>query len=144
MDQVMEWLLDSDPAIRWQVMRDLTGDRRASTERSRISEEGWGSRLLAAQTPDGMWGGGAYSPKWISTTYSLLLLRHFEPDPSDERVVDAVDRVRHGVDMRGPFFEYSREMCITGMVLALRSYFFADPSDPPQVGYVTENQRDDG
>ena len=144
MDRLTEWLLDSDPAIRWQVMRDLTDDPRALSERSKIPVEGWGPRLLDAQADDGMWGGGAYSPKWISTTYSLLLLRHYEPDPGDERVVDAVDRVRDQVDMRGPFFEYSREMCITGMVLALRSYFFADPGDPPQIAHILDSQRADG
>ena len=144
MDQVVEWLLDSDPAIRWQVMRDLTGDGQASEERSRIASEGWGARLLDLQAEDGMWGGGVYTPKWISTTYSLLLLRHFEPDPDDARVRHSIERVEAQVDMRGPFFEYSREMCISGMVLALRSYFFNDPGDPPQVDYVLEKQHADG
>lgn len=145
MERVTRWLLDADPAIRWQVMRDLTGERvAADRERKLIPHQGWGARLLDAQGDDGMWGGGAYSPKWISTTYSLLLLRHFEPEPSDPRIVDAIGEVRDRVEMRGPFFEYSREMCITGMVLALRSYFFEDPGEPPQIDYLLEKQHDDG
>lgn len=144
MDRVIEWLLGADPAIRWQVMRDLTVDDHAAEERSRVAGEGWGKQLLGLQADDGMWGGGAYTPKWVSTTYSLLLLRHFEPDPNDDQVARAIDLVRDRVDMRGPFFEYSREMCITGMVLALRSYFFEDPDNPPQVDYILEKQHDDG
>lgn len=144
MDGVIAWLSEADPAISWQVMRDLTDDGRAQKERSRVAREGWGDRLLHAQADDGMWGGGAYSPKWISTTYSLLLLRHFEPDPGDNRVVRAIQRVRDQVDMRGPFFEYSNEMCVTGMVLALRSYFFEEVGDPPQIEHILGRQKDDG
>lgn len=144
MDRVIEWLLDADPAIRWQVMRDLTYDERAGQERSKVPHEGWGSLLLDNQAEDGMWGGGSYSPKWISTTYSLLLLRHFEPDPGDERVASAIGAVRELVDMRGPFFDYSNEMCITGMVLALRSYFFANAEGSPQVDYILDKQHTDG
>jgi hypothetical protein len=70
------WLLEGDPAVRWRVMRDLTGaaERTVARERRRIATEGWGARLLAAQSPDGGWGQGIYSPKWTSTTYTLLRL----------------------------------------------------------------------
>lgn len=56
----MQWLLDSDPSIRWQVMRDLTEepDEIVAAERSRVASEGWGARLLALQGPDGSWGDG--------------------------------------------------------------------------------------
>lgn len=144
MEQLSDWLLDTDPAIRWQVMRDLAGDDTAPAERSKVAQQGWGARLLDLQAEDGMWGGGVYSPKWISTTYSLLLLRHFEPDPTDTSVRQAVDRVRDRVDMRGPFFDYANEMCITGMVFALRSYFFDDPGDPPQIEHILGRQQGDG
>lgn len=144
MEQVLDWLTNADPSIRWQVMRDLTKDDKAHVERARIPEEGWGARLLELQAEDGMWGGGAYTPKWISTTYTLLLLRHFEPDPDDQRIRDAIERVRVGVDMRGPFFDYATEMCITGMTLALRSYFYGDVGDPPQISHILDRQRDDG
>jgi hypothetical protein len=76
-DPTIAWLLAGDPAIRWQTMRDLL-DAPAKVwqaERKRTLTEGWGARLLALQDADGRWGGGLYSPKWISTTYTLLLLR---------------------------------------------------------------------
>lgn len=125
-------------------MRDLTDDGRASEERSKITRRGWGKRLLDAQSDDGMWGGGAYSPKWISTTYSLLLLRHFEPDPADPKIRAAIDLVRNQVQMSGPFFDYATEMCVTGMVLALRSYFFEEAGEPPQLEHILGRQREDG
>src|SRR5512146_1647841 len=93
---VLEWLLDSDPAIRWQALRDLT-DAPASevaAERARVAREGWGARLLAAQGADGQWSGGALFPEWISTTYTLQLLHQFGIDPTAEVVQDAIARVR--------------------------------------------------
>ena len=146
---LLDWLLDSDPAIRWQVMRDLTDGpaSRAAAERARVTGEGWGARLLALQADDGNWGGGAYSPKWISTTYTLLLLRHLGPDPGDEKVRAAIDLVRDRVVMGGenrPFFDYSTECCITGMALALGSYFLEDASSMPQPEVLLGRQKEDG
>jgi hypothetical protein len=126
---VTEWLLDADPSIRWQVMRDLTGERYdvVAAERARVAMEGWGARLLALQGEDGQWGGGTYSPKWISTTYTLLLLRLLGLDPASGEAQTAVNRVRDGVTWprrgRGPFFAGETETCINGMVLALAVYF---------------------
>jgi hypothetical protein len=147
--QVLDWLLDSDPAIRWQVMRDLTDEptSRVATERAKVAGEGWGARLLALQADDGQWGGGVYSPKWISTTYTLLLLRHLGADPDDGRVRAAIDLVRDRVVMGGlnrPFFDYSTELCITGMALALGSYFLDDASSMPQPEILLERQKEDG
>src|ERR1700745_512427 len=84
-DRVMRWLLDGDPAIRWQALRDLVGaaERTVERERRKVARDGWGARLLARQDPKGTWAGGLasdgglYSPKWISTTYTMLLLRDF-------------------------------------------------------------------
>ena len=126
---VTEWLLDADPSIRWQVMRDLTGERDdvVAAERALVATEGWGARLLALQGEDGQWGGGTYSPKWISTTYTLLLLRLLGLDPASGEARTAVNRVRDGVTWqrrgRGPFFAGESETCINGMVLALAAYF---------------------
>ena len=73
---LLPWLLEGDPAIRWRVLRDLTdaSDQDVARERARVATEGWGARLLAVQDRDGQWGGGVYSPKWTSTTYTLLHL----------------------------------------------------------------------
>src|SRR2546430_17324836 len=94
-DPVIEWLLDADPSIRWQVMRDLT-DTPAETiaaERSRVASEGWGRRLPDQQHPDGLGGDGAASPRWWSNRYSVLFLRDIGLAPGRPRVRRALERV---------------------------------------------------
>jgi len=144
----IEWLLEGDPAIRWQVMRDLTDQPPGvvARERARVASEGWGARLLGLQDEDGQWGGGPYSPKWTSTTYTLLLLRHLGIDPADRRVREAIGRVSSGVMMTKtrPFFEYMGETCITGMVLALASHFRGGDDTDRQIDQLLAEQRDDG
>ncbi|MGB7462366.1 MAG: hypothetical protein WBW14_05680, partial [Candidatus Acidiferrum sp.] len=86
---VIQWLLEGDPSIRWQVLRDLLGSSKSAVERERCKDAriGWGARLLAKQSAAGTWArggssdGGLYSPKWISTTYTMLLLRDFGLPP---------------------------------------------------------------
>ena len=146
---VVDWLLESDPSIRWQALRDLAGAPASAVaaERSRVAKEGWGARLLALQAADGQWGGGSYTPKWTSTTYTLLLLRHLGIDPADPKVQAATRRVRDQVVMGAsnrPYFLYSNELCVTSMVLALGSYFLEDPADLPQPEVLLERQHDDG
>ena len=92
-ESVIQWLLDSDPAIRWQVMRDLMdeSDGIVAGERSRVASEGWGARLLDLQASDGQWGGGTWLPRcWVSTSDTLLLLRDLGLDPTSERARTAV------------------------------------------------------
>jgi hypothetical protein len=76
-DDTIRWLLAGDPAIRWQVLRDLAeaAERTVERERRKVARDGWGARLLAKQGSSGTWAEGLYSPKWTSTTYTLLLLR---------------------------------------------------------------------
>ncbi len=126
---VVEWLLDSDPSLRWQVMRDLIDApaEAVAFERSRVAREGWGARLLGLQDEHGQWGGEEYSQDWTCTTYTLLLLRQLGVDPSSDDMRRAVVRVRDTVvwkywDNR-PFFTGEVETCINGMVLALAAYF---------------------
>src|SRR5438034_4103074 len=92
---VTQWLLDSDPSIRWQVMRDLiqAPDELVAAERSRVASEGWGARLLKLQGPDGTWGDGTSSPKWKSNLYTLLLLRALGLDPTSQPARKAVGLV---------------------------------------------------
>ncbi len=128
-------------------MRDLTDSspNAIAAERSRVANEGWGASLLDLQADDGQWGGGVYSPKWISTTYTLLLLRHLGIDPQDPRVGAATDLVAEHIRMGKrelPFFAYLGETCISGMVLALESYF-REP-DRSRVGWFLDEQKDDG
>jgi hypothetical protein len=127
---VIEWLLESDPSIRWQVMRDLMDESAevVACERSRVASEGWGSRLLGLQGPDGQWGGGPYVfPGWISTTDTLLLLRDLGLDPVSEQARRAVGLVRDNCTWEpefgnSPFFEGEIEPCINGRVLASGGY----------------------
>jgi len=83
---VTQWLLDSDPSIRWQVMRDLTEepDEFVAAERSRVASEGWRARLLDLHGPDGNWDGDIATPHWLSNLYTLLLLRDLGLDPTRE------------------------------------------------------------
>src|SRR3954464_9382728 len=127
---VLDWLLDADPSIRWQVMRDLT-DTPAATiavERSRVGAEGWGARLLDQQRRGGHWGDGVGTPFWWSNLYTLLFLRDLGLDPGSERARMAIDRVRANVTWgaefgNSAFFEGEVEPCINGRVVALGAYF---------------------
>ena len=128
---VIEWLLDSDPSIRWQVMRDLIAESDATVarERSRVAAEGWGARLLDLQGSDGHWGGAAFVPHaWISTKDTLQLLRDLGVDATSDRVRRAIGQVRErctwGEEFGdSPFFEGEVEPCINGRVLAIGAYF---------------------
>jgi len=126
-----DWLLDSDPAIRWQAMRDLTDetDEAVSTERARVATEGWGARLLALQGPDGQWGGGTYFPEGLATTPTLLLLRDMGLDPKGDEAQRAIALVRANSrwEHEGqPYFEGEVEPCINGMAMAIGAYFGED------------------
>jgi hypothetical protein len=129
-ESVIGWLLDSDPSIRWQVMRDLIDESHevVAGERSRVASEGWGSRLLDLQGPDGQWGGNTFFPHWTSTFYTLLELRDLGLDPTSERARQAIGVVRDNCTWGpefgdSPFFEGEVEPCINGRVLALGAYF---------------------
>jgi hypothetical protein len=84
---VIEWLLDSDPAIRWQVMRDLTDAPldEVAAERARVAREGWGAWLLSMQGDDGRWGGAAWNHGWNSSMHVLMLLREMGLDPASHQ-----------------------------------------------------------
>lgn len=144
----IDWLLEGDPAIRWQVMRDLTdaAPEQVARERAKVSRIGWGAALVDRQEDDGQWGGGTYSPKWVSTTYTLLQLRDLGPDPEDPAVGEAVEKVRENVEFgpRRPFFEYLNETCVVGIVLALGSYYRVADGPDRQVERLADQQLEDG
>jgi hypothetical protein len=149
---VVDWLLDSDPAIRWQVMRDLTGEPAevVDAERAKVATEGWGARLLARQTPDGRWGEVGYtryvdSPDGQSL-HALILLRDMGLDPASAQARQAVARVRaHITHYEGgqPFFEGETEACINGRVLTLGAYFGA-PNEALLARLLAEQLEDGG
>jgi hypothetical protein len=129
---VIDWLLDSDPAIRWQVMRDLTDApaKEVATERARVAREGWGAQILAGQDADGRWGGGTFFPRGIATMDTLHLLYLLGPDPEGEEVRRALGPVheaaRWDYDESLRFFEGEVEPCINGRVIAIGAYFGQD------------------
>jgi hypothetical protein len=137
-DGAIQWLLDGDPAIRWQTLRDLVGaaGRTVERERTRVARDGWGARLLARQDPEGTWAGGLssdgglYSPKWISTTYTMLLLRDFGLPANNRQARRACTLLLDGGLQRDGGLNYGwrgrSEACITGMVLSILSYFEYD------------------
>ncbi len=144
---VIEWLLDSDPAIRWQVMHDLTDEpaELVAAERAKVATQGWGAQLLALQPADGQWGGGAYFPEWTSTTASLQLLRHFGLDPAAVAVRRAVELVRANTrwEHQGEaYFEGEVEPCINGQAVAIGAYFGQDVQGI--VDRLLTEQMDDG
>jgi hypothetical protein len=151
---VIDWLLDSDPAIRWQVMRDLTHEPAGvvAAERSRVATEGWGARLLALQAPDGLWGGEAWSHDWTDTFHVLELLRRFGLDPESEQARRAIGLVRENVTWRNAqfetpwadnrFFEGEVEPCINGNVVSSGAYFGVDMT--PLVDRLLGEQLPDG
>jgi hypothetical protein len=131
---VIDWLLDSDPSIRWQVMRDLTGAPavEVASERARVATEGLGARLLGLQADDGRWGGAAWNRGWNSTMHAFLLLRDLGLDPASEQARRAVGLVRERVTWQGcgpkecdgnAFFEGEVEPCINGQIAAAGGYF---------------------
>lgn len=130
-ESVLHWLLDSDPSIRWQVMRDLLDEphEAIARERSRVASEGWGARLLDLQGLDGQWGGGAFLPRsWRSTLETLMLLRDLGLDPASAQARQAIGLVRDkstwGPEFGdSPFFEGEVEPCINGRTLAIGAYF---------------------
>jgi len=129
-----DWLIDSDPAIRWQALRDLADASPAevAAERGRVAHEGWGAQLLAAQDPDGRWGGGTFFPRGTGTFDTLHVLYLLGPDPEDEAVQRAVSPVheaaRWDYDPSFRFFDGEVEPCINGRVVAIGSYFGRDMS----------------
>jgi hypothetical protein len=131
------WLLDSDPALRWQVMRDLLDAPadEVAAERARVAREGVGAQLLALQAPDGMWAGAAWNRGWNSTMHVLWLLRHLGLDPASVEARRALARVRDHVTWQGSgppeihgnaFFAGEVEPCINGQVAAAGAYFGQD------------------
>lgn len=134
---VIRWLLDSDPSIRWQALRDLTDApaHEVAAERAKVATEGWGARLLASQEANGRWGGAAWNRGWNSTMHVLGLLRQLGLDPASAEARRALDRVRNHVTWRGsgppecdanPFFAGELEPCINGQVAAAGAYFGQD------------------
>lgn len=125
---VIRWLSAGDPAIRWQVMRDLTGGPAdvVARERARVAVEGWGRALLERQKPQGWWT-TSDEEGWMISMDALALLREMGLDPNSPQAQTAVARVKANLTWEPlgnrPYFEGETEPCINGAILAVGSYF---------------------
>jgi hypothetical protein len=161
-DRVSDWLLDpeqSDPAIRWQVMRDLLDAPPSAweAERARVETDGWGARLLSLEDEDGRWAGGAHFPAdyvwggdepgqpWTATTHSLSQLREFGLGPASDRAQRMVELIRASARWEHddqPYWEGEVEPCINGMTVANGAYFGVHVT--PIVDRLVAERLDDG
>ena len=150
---VIDWLLESDPSIRWQAIADLTDQppEAVEAERARVATEGWGTRLLALQAPDGTWGGGAWTQEHDDTFDTLDLLRILGLDPESQQARDAIGLVREHVTFKAypgdswdgnPFFTGEVEPCINGRIVGIGAYFGEDVM--PLVDRLLGEQLPDG
>ena len=146
--EVIDWLLDSDPAIRWQAMRDLTdaSSQAVAAERARIPYEGLGAQILAYQGLDGAWH-RTDAADWLPSLFTLMLLRATGADREDPAVASAVTRLQAGFRWdeafgKKPFFEGEVEPCINGGTLALGAYFGHPTAS--LAGRLLREQLDDG
>jgi len=147
------WLLDGDPAIRWQALADLCGAdaQTVARERARVAGEGWGARLLALQDPAGTWANGLYTPKWTSTTYTLLQLRSLGLPAGNEQalagcrlLLDAGLFRDGGINLWRKSHKTS-EACVSGMVLSIAAFFgLRDTRLETLAGYLFREQMRDG
>lgn len=146
----LKWLLEGDPAIRWQALRDLTDapPRRVRQERERVAIEGWGARLLKRQDSESTWAGGLYTPKWKSTTYTMLLLRDLGLSHENRKARAACALLLdEGMCADGGIDYPARraETCITGMVLSILTYFRYDDERLDAVAaHLLQQQMPDG
>lgn len=126
--QLINWLLEGDVSIQYQVHRDLMGEDRSDLQ-ARIATEGWGALFLSRRYLDGHWGQRFYQPKWISTHYTLLDLRHMNLSPDNKIVHDSIDQVLEagkaedgGIPL-GPSTLSHSDVCVNAMFLNYAAYF---------------------
>lgn len=147
-DAVVEWLLEGDPAIRWQVLRDLLDApaREWEAERARTVEEGWVAELLRRQGDDGEWPEG----RWTASTWTLLLLMACgvpEGHPSARAPIERLlgRFMPPGEDVDPAFLLRRVDLCHLGFWLGLAAYFLpGDPRLRPLAEAVLSAQYEDG
>lgn len=130
MEETVQWLLDGDPAIRWQVQRDLLGRAEGTwkRERARVAQEGWGADLLSRQDPDGGWSNAVYSPKWTSTHYTLLQLVRMGLPTNNPAARRGITHLLEAGRYQDGAINLAKtvpepDVCVNGMVLLMASFF---------------------
>ncbi|MCP4305957.1 MAG: hypothetical protein GY788_13995 [bacterium] len=146
----IDWLLEGDPSIRWQTKRDLLDSRDYAADRQAIATSGWGRQLLEAQDQRGTWADGLYSPKWKSTTYTLLLLYRCGLEPGSSAALRGLEQLWEGTTYFDGGLTPAKtvpgaEACVTAMYVALARYFgYDDPRVAPAEQWLLDNQLEDG
>ncbi|UCD98588.1 MAG: hypothetical protein JSV42_16800 [Chloroflexota bacterium] len=151
-EDLISWLLAGDPAIRFQVMRDLLSEapENMEEEREKITLLGWGKRYLSYQDSNGLWAGGIYGPKWISTTYTMLTLKRLGLPSYNQQAQEGCRQLLDRGFFRDLGINYSKsqqqsEVCITGMVLSVLAHFkFPDPRVHKLADHLLSRQMQDG
>lgn len=128
--ELIDWLLAGDVAIQYQVERDLLGQKRTDL-RGRIATEGWGAQFLQRRHPEGHWARGFYSPKWTSSHYTLLDLKHLNIAPAHPLIRESVARIWREQKAEDGGINPAQsiknsDVCINGMFLNYATYFGAD------------------
>ncbi len=152
-DSVVDWLLQGDPAVRWQVHADLldSDEEMIRKERKKVTTEGWGAKLLERQDEEGTWARALYSPKWTSTTYTLLLLRRLGLDPNNRKaqkgskiLLEKGFSEDYGINYWSKYTNKS-ETCVTGMTLSILVYFNIKDKRLTEIAeHLLHVQMDDG
>jgi len=147
---IIDWLLDGDVSIQYQVHRDLLGTEQRDLQ-ERIATEGWGARFLSFRKKEGHWGQRFYQPKWISTHYTLLDLKNLAVAPTQQDIRQSIAQVIHS--LKGPDggilpigAQQKCDVCVNGMFLNYAAYFRMEESDLASIVdfLLAEHMRDGG
>lgn len=149
---IIHWLLDSDPALRWQVMKDVLHAKEATyaEERARLSHSGWCAQLLKLQGEDGLWNRSLYNGKWISTTYTLYLLKLLGLPPLDLQALRGCDQllaqgIHRQQEIRFSRKKEIRDLGVSALVLSICCYFGRDERSLPRIAdFLVRQQCDAG
>ncbi|MHA1989921.1 MAG: hypothetical protein ACW981_07630 [Candidatus Hodarchaeales archaeon] len=151
-NEIIDWLLDSDPTIRWQVKKDLLDIKQEEyqLDRKEISKKGWGKQILMKQDPNGTWAKGLYSPKWTSTTYTLVQLRRMGLDPENTQaqkgvrvLLDKGKCTDGGINLFNS--RKTSETCVTSLIFGILCYFNIEEDYLTKIfDYIRANQMKDG
>ena len=147
--EIINWLLEGDVAIQYQVQRDLLGVEQPELQ-ARIASEGWGEKFLSFRKPEGHWGRGFYQVKWISSHYTLLDLKHLNISPNLPEVRDSIIHILRTCKSEDGGINPSRsipesDVCINGMFLNYACYFGIDDGELKSiVDFIISEQMPDG
>jgi len=148
--QLIDWLLEGDVSIQYQVHRDLLATEKPHL-RDRIATEGWGAQFLSFRKKEGHWGQRFYQPKWISTHYTVLDLKNLAISPNNKEIRQSISQVIQNLQSPdGGIFpigaERKSDVCVNGMFLNYAAYFKTKEDDLKSIVdfLLSEHMKDGG